>query len=74
MDNYIYRVYGTRLNTGYILILKTSSLQEAYSILQNKSFLKIMVIRHDVLQNMDEIMTIKYNNNFTRKLKKKNGG
>ena len=70
MNNYIYKVYGAYLNTGYELITKTADVQKACSILQDKTYQKIMIVRYNVLQNMDEIVTIKYNNNLSRKLKK----
>ena len=70
MNNYIYKVYGAYLNTGYELITKTADVQKARSILQDKTYQKIMIVRYNVLQNMDEIVTIKYNNNLSRKLKK----
>lgn len=70
MNSYIYKVYGAYLDTGYELITKTADVQKAHSILQDKTYQKIMIVRYDILQNMDEIMTIKYNNNLSRKLKK----
>ena len=70
MNSYIYKVYGAYLNTGYELITKTADVQKARSILQDKTYSKIMIVRYDILQNMDEIVTIKYNNNLSRKLKK----
>lgn len=69
MNSYIYKVYGAYLNTGYELITKTADVQKARSILQDKTYSKIMIVRYDVLQNMDEIMTIKYNG-MVRKLKR----
>ena len=71
MDSYIYTVYGAYLNTGYELITKTADVQKACSILQDKTYQKIMIVRYDILQNMDEIVTVKHNNSFVRKLKKK---
>lgn len=70
MNSYLYKVYGAYLNTGYELITKTADVQKARSILQDKTYSKIMIVRYNVLQNMDEIVTIKYNNNLSRKLKK----
>lgn len=70
MNNYIYKVYGAYFNTGYSLITKTADVQKARAILQDNTYSKIMIVRYDILQNMDEIVTVKHNNSFTRKLKK----
>lgn len=70
MNSYIYKVYGAYLNTGYELITKTADVQKARAILQDKTYSKIMIIRYDILQNMDEIVTAVYHNSG-RKLKKK---
>lgn len=70
MNNYIYKVYGAYFNTGYELITKTANEQKARAILQDKTYSKIMMIRYDILQNMDEIVTVVYHNSG-RKLKKR---
>lgn len=70
MNSYIYKVYGAYFNTGYELITKTADLQKAQTILKDKSYYKIMMIRYDVLKNMDEIIAVVYHSN-SRKLKKK---
>ena len=70
MNKYIYKVYGAYFNTGYELITKTSNEQKARSILQNKTYQKIMVIRYDVLKNMDEVIALVHHDNLSRNLKK----
>lgn len=70
MNNYIYKVYGAYFNTGYELIIKTLDVQKACSILQDKTYSKIMIVRYNILQNMDEVVTLVHNDVLVRKLKK----
>lgn len=70
MNNYIYKVYGAYFNTGYELITRTEKEQKARLILQDKTYSKIMIVRYNILQNMDEVVTLVHNDVLVRKLKK----
>ena len=72
MNKYIYKIYGACYDTGYELITKTADVQKARAILQDNTYSKIMIVRYDVLQNMDEVVALVHNDNFSRRLKKGN--
>ena len=70
MNKYIYKIYGACYDTGYELITKTANEQKARAILQDETYSKIMIVRYDILQNMDEVVALVHHNNLARKLKK----
>lgn len=70
MNKYIYKIYGACYDTGYELIVRTANEQKARAILQDNTYSKIMIVRYDILQNMDEVVALVHHNNLVRKLKK----
>lgn len=50
MNHYIYKVYGALSYGGYDLILKTTDIQKARSVLDDMIYFKTLLIRYDVLK------------------------
>lgn len=71
MNHYIYKVYGALSNGGYDLILKTTDIQKARSVLDDMIYFKTLLIRYDVLNNMDEVITLAFHSNTRKRQRKK---
>lgn len=52
--NYNYRVYGYTTSTGYQLVKKTNSYNQAISYTSKAEYDKVLIIRHNIDLNMDE--------------------
>lgn len=54
MYDYNYRVYGYTTGTGYQLVRKTNSYNQAINYTKRTEYLKVLIIRHNIDLNMDE--------------------